>query len=463
MDKRIERDSLGEVAVPAQHLWGAQTQRSLANFAIGNQKFPIEFIHQYAILKKAAAITNAELHKLDGDFSNYIVNACDEIIAGTHDNEFPLVIWQTGSGTQTNMNLNEVIAFRANQIAGTLEQQDRKIHPNDHVNLSQSSNDTFPTAMHMTVLHELQNQLLPAVRDLIEILEQKQEEFASHVKSGRTHLMDATPVTLGQEFSGYCQQIQYAEQRLQAVQEPLQRLAIGASAVGTGLNTHAQWSEKVCQKISQLTGIIYKPAANKFMALAGHEALADYHHQLVLLATSLMKMANDLRWMASGPRCGLGEIQLPANEPGSSIMPGKVNPTQIEAMTMVCVRVMANGSAMDIANSQGQFELNVYKPLILYTALESTGLLSDAIQSFNSNCLRGIQADADRLRSVMKQSLMLVTALTPYIGYDLAAKAAKFAVDQNCSLRDAVLTLQIMSGEEFDQKVDPHQMLGPSI
>jgi len=461
MKLRTETDALGAVEVPEQSLWGAQTQRALHNFGIGTQIFPPTFIQQYAQLKKAAALANVELGKLSPELGGYIIDACDEIIAGEHRDQFPLPIWQTGSGTQTNMNLNEVIANRANELAGQPRGSRSPVHPNDHVNLSQSSNDTFPTVMHMTVLQALLHRLAPALDSLLETLEKKEVQFSDRIKSGRTHIMDATPVTLGQEFSGYRAQLSYAREQIEAVYTALQGLAIGGSAVGTGLNTHPRWTQAVVQKIAVLTGIQYQSADNKFMALAGHDALLDCHGRLKLLATSLYKMASDLRLMASGPRCGLAEIRLPANEPGSSIMPGKVNPTQIEALTMVCLRVLGNDTCVTLANSQGQFELNVYKPLIFHCLWESIVLLGDAINSFNCNCLVGIEANDSQLDQYMENSLMLVTALTPHIGYDAAAQAAKYAYDHNVSLKHAVTSLGFLNPQDYDKLVIPANMLSP--
>jgi len=461
MKLRTETDALGAVEVPEQSLWGAQTQRALHNFGIGTQIFPPTFIQQYAQLKKAAALANVELGKLSPELGGYIIDACDEIIAGEHRDQFPLPIWQTGSGTQTNMNLNEVIANRANELAGQPRGSRSPVHPNDHVNLSQSSNDTFPTVMHMTVLQALLHRLAPALDSLLETLEKKEVQFSDRIKSGRTHIMDATPVTLGQEFSGYRAQLSYAREQIEAVYGGLQALAIGGSAVGTGLNTHPRWTQAVVQKIAVLTGIQYQSADNKFMALAGHDALLDCHGRLKLLATSLYKMASDLRLMASGPRCGLAEIRLPANEPGSSIMPGKVNPTQIEALTMVCLRVLGNDTCVTLANSQGQFELNVYKPLIFHCLWESIVLLGDAINSFNCNCLVGIEANDSQLDQYMENSLMLVTALTPHIGYDAAAQAAKYAYEHTVSLKHAVTSLGFLNPQDYDKLVIPANMLSP--
>ena len=461
MKVRKEADALGTVEVPEQALWGAQTQRALHNFQIGENVFPPTFIQQYALLKKAAAQTNVALGKLNSDLGDYITRACDEIIAGEHGDQFPIAVWQTGSGTQTNMNLNEVIANRANELAGQSRGQRSPVHPNDHVNLSQSSNDTFPTVMHLTVMQGLLQQLAPALAQLIGTLQQKENEFEHRIKSGRTHMMDATPVTLGQEFSGYRHQIQYALEQLDAIQPALSNLAIGGSAVGTGLNTHPLWAETVVSKISELTGITYQPAPNTFSMMAAHDALVDCHARLKLLATALYKMASDLRLMGSGPRCGLAEIRLPANEPGSSIMPGKVNPTQIEALTMVCLRVMGNDVVVTMANSQGQFELNVYKPVILHTLWESITLLADAMISFDQHCLQGIEANDQQLDQYMERSLMLVTALTPHIGYDNAAKAAKWAHEHDASLKQAVITLGFLNAADYDRLVVPANMLSP--
>lgn len=452
---------MGAVDVPENALWGAQTQRSLSYFNIGSQSFPAELIQQYALLKKAAALTNVELGKLSEALAAYIVQACDEILSGRHGDQFPLRIWQTGSGTQTNMNLNEVIANRANELAGSPRGSRSPVHPNDHVNLSQSSNDTFPSVMHMTVVQGLMQRLLPALNAVTDTLQAKQQQFEQRIKSGRTHMMDATPITLGQEFSGYCSQLQYAKNQIEAALPSLCQLAIGGSAVGTGLNTHPQWSARVVQKISALGGVSYQPADNRFMALAGHDALLHCHGGLRLLASSLYKIAGDLRLMASGPRCGLAEITLPANEPGSSIMPGKVNPTQIEALTMVCIRVMANDTAVTMANSQGQFELNVYKPLIMSCLWESITLLADVMNSFNVHCLQGIEANAAKLDHYMADSLMLVTALTPEIGYDRAAQAAKWAFEHNCSLKEAVTRLGFLNEGEYDKLVVPANMISP--
>lgn len=465
MNTRKENDSMGSIDVPADALWGAQTQRSLQHFRIGpqipgQQQFPLLFIYSFALVKKAAALANHELDKIPESLCHLMTEACDEIMNGQHDQQFPLVIWQTGSGTQTNMNLNEVIANRSNELAGKKRGEKSPVHPNDHVNLSQSSNDVFPTVMNITVAQVLRQQLLPALDYLQRALADKSRLFANNVKIGRTHMMDATPVTLGQEFSAYGDQVAYAREQIAAVLSSVHTLAIGGSAVGTGLNTPPGWADTVTKHISRLAGMEFRPANNPFMALAGHEALTDLHGRLRLLATSLVKIANDLRLMGSGPRCGLAEIHLPENEPGSSIMPGKVNPTQIEALTMVAIQVMGNDTAVGIANSQGQFELNVYKPLIFRNVFESIILLSDAINSFTEHCVNGIEANPEKLAHYVEQSLMLVTALTPGIGYDKAAQCAKLAYENNLTLKQAVLQLGFMTGAEFDRAVKPETMLG---
>lgn len=462
----METDSLGGIEVPSTALWGAQTQRSLQNFRIGlqlagGQQFPLSFIYNFAQVKKAAALANAELGTLPNTLCQWITQACDEIIRGQHDTQFPLVIWQTGSGTQTNMNLNEVIANRANELAGNKRGSKSPVHPNDHVNLSQSSNDVFPTVMHITVALALHKKLVPALDHLLHALAEKSRAFAQQVKIGRTHMMDATPVTLGQEFDAYQQQLTYVREQVVAMFHGVQNLAIGGSAVGTGLNTPPHWSGTVAKHITNLTGIHFRSADNKFMMLSGHEALTDLQGRLRLLATTLIKIGNDLRLMGSGPRCGLAEIYLPENEPGSSIMPGKVNPTQVEALTMVAIQVLGNDSAVAIANSQGQFELNVYKPLIFRNVYESLVLLADAINSFSEHCLMGIRANDKQLAHNVEQSLMLVTALTPHIGYDKAAACAKLAYEKNLSLKQAVLQQGLMSAESFDAAfaaaVQPHK------
>ena len=458
---RIEIDTHGEVRVSADALWGAQTQRSLQFFAIGQQIFPMEFIRDFVLVKKAAAIANHTLGLLDENLSNLIQDACDAISAGRHDDQFPLSVWQTGSGTQTNMNVNEVIANIANRAVGTALGSKSPVHPNDHVNQSQSSNDMFPTVMHVTTMRVLQNGMLPAVQALEQALAEKATQFVDAIKIGRTHMMDDTPVTLGQEFAAYQAQIGFARRQLEASIAGVAALAIGGTAVGTGLNSSPQWPATVIREINRLSGLEFTEAENKFSQLAAHDALTSLHNQLSLLASALYKMASDVRLMNSGPRCGLAEITIPANEPGSSIMPGKVNPTQVEALTMVCVRVMANNTAMTMANSQGQFQLNVYKPLIIITLLESLHLLTDAMRSFQLHCLQGIEANTRQLEHYLENSLMLVTALTPHIGYDKAAAAAKYAHANQVSLKQAVITLQFLSATQFDDLVRPDAMLGP--
>ena len=461
MKTRTETDSIGPVEVPADALWGAQTQRSLHYFAIGEETFPATFIQSFIISKKAAAIANNKLGKLADDIRSLIVKACDDLLENFNPGHYPLSIWQTGSGTQTNMNINEVIANRANQLAGGKPGDKSPVHPNDHVNMSQSTNDVFPTVMHIATAKTVQEKLLPALHELDATLYEKHQEYAETIKSGRTHMMDATPVTFGQELAGYAAQLKYAEQSIRDVLANVQQLAIGGSAVGTGLNTHPDWAATVTGEISTLTGIAFTPADNPFMALAGHEALADLHGRLTVLANSLYKIGSDLRLMGSGPRCGLGEVTLPANEPGSSIMPGKVNPTQIEALTMVAIQVMGNNTAVQFAASQGHFELNVYKPMIAYNVLQSLTLLADAIDSFDRHCVAGLTANADRMAHYVQQSLMLVTALAPVIGYDKASKAARLAHSKGLSLKEAVLELGLLSAEEFDKTVRPEDMLAP--
>ena len=458
---RTEHDGFGPIAIAADKLWGAQSQRSLSNFAIGNDRFPAVFIHDFALLKKAAARANATLGDLDSEHAKLIQKACDAIINGEYDAHFPLSVWQTGSGTQTNMNLNEVIANIGNQHAGNELGSHTPLHPNDHVNRSQSSNDTFPTVMHITASRLTRDTLLPALDQLIALLKVKSEEFSDKIKSGRTHMMDATPITLGQEFSAFETQLAFAQARIMEAFDGLAELAIGGTAVGTGLNSKTTWAATVVEEINKLSGMRFSHRGNKFALLAGHDALLNLHNQLNLVATALMKMGNDLRMMNSGPRCGLAEISIPANEPGSSIMPGKVNPTQIEAMTMVCARVMGNNTTVSVAASQGQFQLNVYKPVIIHTIMESLTLLAGTMNSFSNHCLTGINANDEQLAHYTERSLMLVTALSPHIGYDPAAKAAKLADQENITLREAVLKLSLLSAEEYDKLVRPELMLGP--
>jgi len=458
---RTERDSLGEVEVPAEVYWGAQTARSLAHFAIGTETMPPELIRALAIVKKAAALVNRDLGKLPPDKAELIVRAADEVIAGKHDGQFPLRVWQTGSGTQTNMNLNEVIANRAIELAGGRLGTKEPIHPNDHVNLSQSSNDAFPTAMHIAAATAIETRLLPALEGLRGALAAKEKEFAAIVKIGRTHLQDAVPLTLGQEFSGYVALVERGIERIRGALPGLHELALGGTAVGTGLNAHPEFAERAARKIAELTGLPFRSHPNKFAALSAHDELVMASGALKTLAASLLKIANDIRWMGSGPRSGLGELILPANEPGSSIMPGKVNPTQCEALAMVCVQVHGNDAAIGFAGSQGNFELNVFKPVIIHDFLQSVRLLADAAGTFTKHCIEGLEANRQRIEANLKASLMLVTALTPVLGYDRAAEVAKKAASEGTSLREACVALGYLSGEEFDRIVVPERMTGP--
>jgi fumarate hydratase, class II len=458
---RIESDSMGKIEVPAQHYWGAQTQRSLIHFAIGHETMPRSLIRAIGILKKAAAEVNHQLGKLDQVKTGLIVRAADEVISGQLDAEFPLRIWQTGSGTQTNMNANEVIANRAIQLAGGEMGSKKPIHPNDDVNMSQSSNDTFPTAMHIAAAEEITQRLLPAIAHLRDSLERKRVEFDGIVKIGRTHLMDAVPLTLGQEFSGYVAQLEQDMARIRAAMSGLLELAIGGTAVGTGLNTHPEFADRCAARIADLTGLPFNAAVNKFAALAAHDSLVMMSGVLKTLACSLMKIANDIRWMGSGPRCGLAELSLPENEPGSSIMPGKVNPTQSEAMTMVCVQVMGNDAAIGFAGSQGNFELNVFKPVMIHNLLQSVTLLSDACVLFAKYCVDGIEPNRAQIEHYVASSLMLVTALSPHIGYDNAAKVAKLAHDKGITLREACEELEFLERSEFDRLVRAEKMVQP--
>jgi fumarate hydratase class II len=458
---RIETDSLGPINVPGDRYWGAQTQRSLTYFAIGDERMPSAVIQGLAIAKKASALVNVDLGLLDPDLAKGLIQAADEVIAGTLAEEFPLRVWQTGSGTQSNMNVNEVIANRANELAGAPLGRKAPLHPNDHVNLSQSSNDVFPTAMHIAAAIALQEKLLPAIRQLRDALHQKAEEFSDIVKIGRTHLMDAVPLTLGQEFSGYVAQLDQGLAQIEATLPHLYELALGGTAVGTGLNAHPEFAQRVAAQIASLTGLPFVTAPNKFAALAAHDALVMTSGALRTLAGALMKIANDLRWLASGPRCGLGEITLPANEPGSSIMPGKVNPTQCEAMTMVCVQVMGNDTTVAFAGSQGTLELNVFKPVIIHALLQSIRLLSDASQGFRQFLVVGITVNTDQVQTLVERSLMLVTALTPTMGYDRAAEVAKVAYAQGITLREACVELGYLTAQEFDQAIQPSQMVSP--
>jgi fumarate hydratase class II len=461
MGTRTESDSFGPIEVDAEHYWGAQTQRSLANFAIGNETMPLPLIYGLATIKKAAALVNAELGLLPSNLATLIVNAADEVLAGTHDDEFPLSVWQTGSGTQSNMNVNEVIAGRANELAGGPRGGKSPVHPNDHVNMSQSSNDTFPTAMHIAAAQRVEEHLLPSVAALRATLDGKACAFADIVKVGRTHLQDATPLTLGQEISGWVAQLDHGLDAVRSSLRKIYELAIGGTAVGTGLNAHPEFAERVAHRIATLTGRPFVSAPNKFQALASHDAILDLHGTLRTQAASLTKIANDVRWLASGPRSGIGEITIPENEPGSSIMPGKVNPTQCEAMTMVAARVLGNDVTIGIAGSSGNFELNVFKPVIIYSLLQSIDLLGDVCESFDEHCARGIEPNRAEITSKMQRSLMLVTALAPHIGYDKAAKVAKHAHASGSTLREAALSLGYVTGEDFDRWVKPEEMVGP--
>lgn len=460
MEFRIEKDTMGDVQVPANAYWGAQTQRSTENFKIGGDRFPREMIKALGVLKKCAALTNTQLGLLKAEKSEWIVKAADEVIKGELDAHFPLVVWQTGSGTQTNMNANEVIANRAMTMMG-LKLPSKDIHPNDDVNKGQSSNDTFPTAMHIAVADQIHHHLLPRMKKLAAALEKKQNEFASIVKIGRTHLMDATPLTLGQEFSGYTTQMKHAIRRIENTMPHLHELAIGGTAVGTGLNTHIDFPVKVAASIAKETGIPFVSAENKFEALATHDALVEVSGALNTLAVSLMKIANDIRLLGSGPRCGVGELNLPENEPGSSIMPGKVNPTQSEAMTMVCAQVMGNHVAVTVGGSNGHFELNVFKPVIVFNVLNSVRLLGDACESFTDNCVVGITANTQQIRRHLDNSLMLVTALNPHIGYDKAAQIAKTAHKNGTTLKEEAVKFGYLTAEQFDQWVRPETMTSP--
>ena len=454
MDTRIEHDSLGPVYVPKDKYWGAQTQRSFENFKIGHQKMPVVLIHSLALLKKATALANHEFGKLDKDRMETISQVCDEICQGDLDAHFPLLVWQTGSGTQTNMNVNEVIANRGNEIVG-----DKLLHPNDHVNMSQSSNDTFPTAMHIAAVHLVQTELLPALDEMIETLEGLSKQYVDLIKIGRTHLQDATPISFGQEVSGWLHSLKKDREMIVTSLDQVFDLAIGGTAVGTGLNAPEGFGQKVAEILATLTEIPFRSAPNKFHALTSKDELVWLHGALKALATDVMKMANDVRWLASGPRCGFGEITIPANEPGSSIMPGKVNPTQSEALTMVAVQVMANDVAVGIANSQGNFQLNVYMPVLIHNVIESIQLLADGIRSFNNNCAKGITANETTMAANVNQSLMLVTKLNPLIGYENAAKVAKLAFEQDLSLKEATVKLNLLTAEEVEQALRPEEMI----
>ncbi|WP_040949932.1 class II fumarate hydratase [Gorillibacterium massiliense] len=460
MDYRIEKDTMGEIRVPADKLWGAQTQRSSENFRIGSEKMPLDVIRAFADLKKAAAVANRKLGNLDPEKADAISVAADEILGGRWDDQFPLVVWQTGSGTQSNMNVNEVIARRANQL---LERKNStaRVHPNDDVNRSQSSNDTFPTAMHIASLLAVEQRVLPALEALRKTFAAKIAEFGDIVKIGRTHLQDATPITLGQEISGWEAMLVKSGRMIRESAEGLKELAIGGTAVGTGLNAHPKFGEMTAAEISMQTGTTFVSSDNKFHALTSHDQTVYAHGALKALAADLMKIANDVRWLASGPRCGIGEIRIPENEPGSSIMPGKVNPTQSEAMTMVAVQVMGNDAAIGFAASQGNFELNVFKPVILYNFLQTCQLLADAMNSFNEHCAVGIEPNREVIAKYLEESLMLVTALNPHIGYEKAAFIAKTAHKEGLSLKESAVRSGILTAEQFDEFVKPEEMIGP--
>jgi fumarate hydratase, class II len=459
---RIEKDSFGDIEVPAERLWGAQTARSLRFFRISSERMPLALIDALVRVKKAAAQANADLGLLERRKADAIRAAADEVLGGRHEREFPLSVWQTGSGTQSNMNVNEVLANRASELLGGERGPKRLVHPNDDVNLGQSSNDVFPTAMHVAAAREMIGALLPSIAALRLALASKQAAFEGVVKIGRTHLQDATPLTLGQEFSGYVAQLEHAEAAVRAALPAVQALAIGGTAVGTGLNTHPEFAARVCALLSEDSGIAFAPAANRFAALAGHEALLVAHGAMKALAAALWKIANDVRLLASGPRSGIGEIRIPENEPGSSIMPGKVNPTQAEALTMACAQVMGNDVAVGIGGASGHFELNVFKPLIAHACLQSIRLLADACRSFEEHCVRGIEPDLPRIRELVERSLMLVTALAPHIGYDRAAEIAKKAHREGSTLREASLALGYVSASDFDRWVRPEAMIGPT-
>lgn len=460
-DFRIETDSMGEVQVPNNKLYGAQTVRSLTHFPIGRDVMPPELISAFGVLKKAAALVNFELGKLDKKHADLIVKACDDVIAGKLRDEFPLSIWQTGSGTQTNMNVNEVIANRAIQLDGGVLGDRKHVHPNDHVNMSQSSNDTFPTAMYIAAATEVTKQLLPALQHLRDAFYAKEQAFKGVVKIGRTHLQDATPLMVSQEFSGYVSLLERNIERIESVLSGLYELALGGTAVGTGLNTHPEFAERGAKKIAELTGLPFKSHPNKFAVMSAHDEIVFASGALKTTACALMKIANDIRWLGSGPRCGLGELHLPENEPGSSIMPGKVNPTQCEAMTMVAVQVMGNDAAIGFAGSQGNFELNVFKPVMIFNFLHSVLLISDAAKVFAKYCVDGLELHKENIANHVKNSLMLVTALNPVIGYDKAAKIAHVALENNMSLREACLKLGFLTGDEFDKAVVPENMTHP--
>ena len=462
MSFRTEKDTMGEIEVPSDRYWGAQTQRSLQNFKIGGEQFPRGFIRAYGLVKQVAAEVNSEIGVLDKDLAKAIGEAAQEVIDGKLDDHFPLVVWQTGSGTQTNMNFNEVIANRAIEMSGGEMGSKSPVHPNDHVNKSQSTNDTFPSAINIAAAIQINEHLLPKVKGLKDALTAKAEEFSKIIKLGRTHLQDATPLTLGQEFSGYASQLDHALTAVENALPHLYELAWGGTAVGTGLNAPEGYAEKVADRIAEKTGLPFKTAPNKFEAMGAHDSAVEMSGALKTMAASLNKIANDIRWLASGPRSGIGEISLPSNEPGSSIMPGKVNPTQAEAITMVAAQVMGNDTTLTVAGASGNFELNVFRPVIAFNLLQSVKLLGDAADSFSVNCVAGIEPNLERIDGNLRNSLMLVTALTPHIGYDKAAEVAKKAHADNSTLRDTIEKLGYMSGEEFDEKVKPEEMVSPT-
>lgn len=459
---RLESDSIGEIAVPATKYWGAQTQRSLENFKIGTETLPIPLIQALAIQKKAAAQANMDLGQITKKVGNAIIRAADEVIAGKLDDNFPLKVWQTGSGTQSHMNINEVLSNRAIELLKGKKGSKNPVHPNDHVNRGQSSNDTFPTAMHIAAAQQVHHTLIPALKHVHRALKAKASRFDKIIKIGRTHLQDATPLTLGDEFSGYAMQIEYGIERIQNALPRLMELAQGGTAVGSGINAAPKFDTIFAKKVSAITKMKFKTAPNKFEALAAHDAIVEMSGALNTVAVSLMKIANDIRLLGSGPRCGIGEISLPANEPGSSIMPGKVNPTQCEALTMVCTQVMGNHTTITVAGSQGHFELNVFKPVMIFNLLQSIRLIADGCISFTDNCVKGITANKDKIKQSLNDSLMLVTALNPHVGYDKAAKIAKQAHKDGSSLKEAAIKLNLLTAEEFDQWVKPEDMLGPN-
>ena len=461
METRTETDSMGEIEVPTDCYYGAQTARSLIHFDIGAETMPRELIRGMGILKKASASVNAELGLLPASIKDLIAKAADEVIDGKLDDHFPLRVWQTGSGTQSNMNSNEVIANRGIELAGGVIGSKDPVHPNDHVNMGQSSNDTFPTAMHIAAVESIREALIPSLVSLTKSFRNKSTEFKDIIKIGRTHLMDATPLTLGQEFSGYTTQLEYALDRINGCMPRMYQIALGGTAVGTGLNSHRDFPEKVAKQIADITGCPFVTAPNKYESLAAHDAIVEASGVLKTIACSLMKIANDIRWLGSGPRCGIGEIILPANEPGSSIMPGKVNPTQSEAMTMVAAQVIGNDTAINVGGSSGNFELNVFKPVMIYNLLQSIRLLADSCRSFNDHCVAGIEPNKTQIEKHLNGSLMLVTALNPHIGYDNAAKVAKKAYQENTTLKESAVALGLLTDDEFDEKVQPEKMTGP--